>query len=691
MVYQLVDRGNVIGQTVVSGEDRQSVSYVRGLGYISRHAGTHTSYYFDNGQGDVVQTRDAAGNVENQYEYDIFGEATLCVEEYENPFRYRGEQYDSETGNIYLRARYYNPTQGRFLTQDSFAGMQSQPNTLNLYAYCGNDPVNNIDPSGHLFEGPGWEAYVEANWNNEDSFYYDMMQEIKHIESTSETYYNGLNSDKSNAIWNNYGEIIGYNPNGPGYTDRSQAAENIHGGGEQANQEIYAIDASNKKKRSEMYSGKTGWATLVFSDEVDMYRNVGWYASDDRVELYSTYDLSKSEAYGYEIRAKLNGDETGTWYTEYIDVEIYDSTTGSNMKMPAWQAYGYVQDGSAYTAFQTVPLYDSVTGIESFAFGYEIKQKRAGDSTGRWYTANERVPLFDSVTGIESEAYAWEIYGKRMGDDTGKWYTANEIVPLYDSVTGNISYAEAWEVYGKRIGDDTGKWYTANESVLLYDSVTGVESSAEAWEVYGKRIGDNTGTWYTANESVALYDDYGYKSSALASEIASKRAGDSTGTWHTGSESVTVYEYGSGHQSFTNYAELSDKRAGDSTGRWAIGSESIPVYSQVQGKTVYVQASSAETYLQNDAIMFAKRNKGEKANGKPGFVPRKDKRHGSEERQPSGDRERNVGHPDGEEHSRVPKGNRGNVSRVVTESTNGVIILSGILWWLISQGYYVPA
>ena len=82
----------------------------------------------------MVQTRDAAGNAENQYEYDIFGEATLCVEEYENPFRYRGEQYDSETGNIYLRARYYNPTQGRFLTQDSFAGMQSQPNTLNLYA-----------------------------------------------------------------------------------------------------------------------------------------------------------------------------------------------------------------------------------------------------------------------------------------------------------------------------------------------------------------------------------------------------------------------------------------------------------------------------------------------------------------------------------------------------------------------------
>ena len=183
VVYQLVDRGYVIKQTVVTGEEQQSVSYVRGLGYISRQAGAHTSYYFDNGQGDVVQTRDAAGNAENRYEYDIFGEATLCIEAYENPFRYRGEQYDSETGNIYLRSRYYSPTQGRFLTQDSFAGIQSKPNTLNLYAYCGNDPVNNIDLSGHLFEGPGWDAYLEANMNNPDAFYYDLIREIKYIEA----------------------------------------------------------------------------------------------------------------------------------------------------------------------------------------------------------------------------------------------------------------------------------------------------------------------------------------------------------------------------------------------------------------------------------------------------------------------------------------------------------------------------
>ena len=178
VVYQLVDRGYVIKQTVVTGEEQQSVSYVRGLGYISRQAGVHTSYYFDNGRGDIIKTEGSDGTDENRYEYDIFGEATLCIEAYENPFRYRGEQYDSETGNIYLRSRYYSPAQGRFLTQDSFAGIQSKPNTLNLYAYCGNDPVNNIDPSGHLFEGPGWDAYLEANKNNPDSVDYEFIQGI---------------------------------------------------------------------------------------------------------------------------------------------------------------------------------------------------------------------------------------------------------------------------------------------------------------------------------------------------------------------------------------------------------------------------------------------------------------------------------------------------------------------------------
>ena len=68
-----------------------------------------------------------------------------------NPFRYRGYFYDVETGLYYLQTRYYDPEIGRFLNMDdvSYADPE-QFHGLNLYAYCGNDPVNNIDPTGHF-------------------------------------------------------------------------------------------------------------------------------------------------------------------------------------------------------------------------------------------------------------------------------------------------------------------------------------------------------------------------------------------------------------------------------------------------------------------------------------------------------------------------------------------------------------
>jgi RHS repeat-associated protein len=69
-----------------------------------------------NGHGDVVQTVSEAGQVENQYDYDNFGNPILTIEtEYKNAIRYAGEFYDEETGLYYLRARYYDPYIGRFI------------------------------------------------------------------------------------------------------------------------------------------------------------------------------------------------------------------------------------------------------------------------------------------------------------------------------------------------------------------------------------------------------------------------------------------------------------------------------------------------------------------------------------------------------------------------------------------------
>ena len=125
--------------------------YIRGVNLLSYidNTGVKKLYWF-NGHGDVVSLTNVSGNLLWSYEYDAFGvEKPIAGQNPENdnnPFRYCGEYFDAETGSIYLRARYYNPKIGRFITQDPIN------DGLNWYTYCGNSPVMFVDPSGLWIE-----------------------------------------------------------------------------------------------------------------------------------------------------------------------------------------------------------------------------------------------------------------------------------------------------------------------------------------------------------------------------------------------------------------------------------------------------------------------------------------------------------------------------------------------------------
>ena len=125
--------------------------YIRGndLVYADKGTDTEKQYYVTDPHGNVVQLTDESGAVIKTYEYDSFGNEVNPDRKDENPFRYCGEYYDKETEEIYLRARYYQPNVGRFLTRDSYTGESDEPLSLHLYTYCENDGINSVDPSGH--------------------------------------------------------------------------------------------------------------------------------------------------------------------------------------------------------------------------------------------------------------------------------------------------------------------------------------------------------------------------------------------------------------------------------------------------------------------------------------------------------------------------------------------------------------
>ena len=110
-------------------------------------------YYLYNGHGDVVQIIDQNGNIVNSYTYDEWGNILSRQEQLPQPLKYAGEYYDEESGLYYLRARYYDPAVGRFISRDSYEGSITNPLSLNPYTYVENNPLGNIDPSGHFSIG----------------------------------------------------------------------------------------------------------------------------------------------------------------------------------------------------------------------------------------------------------------------------------------------------------------------------------------------------------------------------------------------------------------------------------------------------------------------------------------------------------------------------------------------------------
>ena len=114
--YQ-VCRYNVVAETDSSGAIESEILWGNGKP-IARKTNGSWYYYIYNAHGDVIGLVSEAGDLENTYEYDAWGNITIETESVDNPIKYAGEYYDDELGMYYLRARYYNPSVKRFTSYD---------------------------------------------------------------------------------------------------------------------------------------------------------------------------------------------------------------------------------------------------------------------------------------------------------------------------------------------------------------------------------------------------------------------------------------------------------------------------------------------------------------------------------------------------------------------------------------------
>ncbi len=123
--------------------------YTYGLGLVRSKRGTTERFFHSDGLGSTRSLSDPMGRVTDRYDYDAYGQLLSSSGSSVNPYLFAGEQRDLTTGLDYLRARYYAPDLGRFISKDAFAGFIESPISQHSYLYANGNPVNFADPSGY--------------------------------------------------------------------------------------------------------------------------------------------------------------------------------------------------------------------------------------------------------------------------------------------------------------------------------------------------------------------------------------------------------------------------------------------------------------------------------------------------------------------------------------------------------------
>ncbi len=164
-------------QVLTDGES----TYLYGLSRLEQD-GIVKEYFLGDALGSVRQMTDSTGDVTLEKSYTPFGEVLSSSESGESVYGYTGEVTD-ESGLVYLRARYYKPSEGRFITRDEWKGLLTSSQSTDKWVYALNNPINLTDPSGNF---PDYCHLMPMKW-----MYAKCVLNYFHVESAGSIYFNG--------------------------------------------------------------------------------------------------------------------------------------------------------------------------------------------------------------------------------------------------------------------------------------------------------------------------------------------------------------------------------------------------------------------------------------------------------------------------------------------------------------------
>ena len=291
-------RTNPLGMGNVTYDSKSGAEYIYGHGLEARVVNGKVSYYVTDLRGSVVAIVDEYGNITHKYQYDEFGKVVQKEEADYNPFQYVGK-YGVMCLNdhlYYMRARHYDPTIGRFLSEDPIW-------STNLYPYADNNPIMGIDPRGTdcTFYSTSVSLATgksEGYWKCDNSVFTGTLDKSPKLTTTSTS---GMNKEEidwhkteqyksayayimsKNSYYTDYEETI----NPP--TVRYYGAEPTYNNNENSNSYDWITHGTTTSiaDNPAMYYFEDGWNNygrqlLVENPKQILYdATIGWYNNDD--------------------------------------------------------------------------------------------------------------------------------------------------------------------------------------------------------------------------------------------------------------------------------------------------------------------------------------------------------------------------------------------------------------------------